>query len=98
MCGRHADGPWEIDSRDGVILVNGKADKRGNDLVCGIKINQDLGGFRFAYDKDTANANAKLIASAPDMLFALKSIYDKGFLEIGDLRSIKKIITRAGSI
>jgi hypothetical protein len=59
----HTPGPWEIESTHGITV--GPAD---NGFVCRVRY------ATTAKQRDEAFANARLIAAAPDLLEALRTI------------------------
>jgi hypothetical protein len=76
----HTPGPWEVDATGWPIIVNGPEDENGLDMVCFIEaadVNSD------GYQSHTAEANARLIAAAPELLAALQQCIawiDEGLL------------------
>jgi hypothetical protein len=64
MTGQHTKGPWRIETRHGPLDVFG-ADRQ---FVCEVGFQLDNG------DDEREAADARLIAAAPDMLDALKSL------------------------
>lgn len=68
---KHTTGPWEID--DEYVYPVG-----GPDLgICAI-MNMDAGGDKGWFRGPITEANARLIASAPDLLEALEAV-DNGY-------------------
>lgn len=62
----HTPGPWQVDFVDGVDGVYAAADKR----IC--QVNEvDIVGWNARF-RDESEANAKLIAAAPELLEALQ--------------------------
>ena len=67
---KHTPGPWVRDCWD--ILGNDGKDGTGH--VC--EISRPNSGDEFYWREGEADANARLIAAAPDMLEALKYAYN----------------------
>jgi hypothetical protein len=82
----HTPGPWQIDSEDGQWWIYGGGDARATtgiakcdlivNAVMGICKQQNVIGQRMPDGE--REANARLIAAAPDLLDALREIVDVG--------------------
>ena len=85
----HTPGPWIVKhfDKDGNILIAAPA-KRGHGLLCQVfppktVINigtKDEKWLCTAQDVDECEANARLIAAAPELLAALKDIIDNSLI------------------
>ena len=74
---KHTKGPWKIDkvtplsySEDGTVLGAGCIEIKTPSI--------DIWYYKFS-QKEEAEANAKLIAAAPELLEALKEIIELGY-------------------
>jgi hypothetical protein len=65
---KHTPGPWAVTKKQPTVVVN----EGGNRWVARAFIGNGKSP-RFHNDPDEAEANARLIAAAPDLLDALKS-------------------------
>ena len=75
--GKHTPGPWVRDCWD--ILGNAKGNGGGTGHVC--EVSRPNEGDEKYWEDGEADANARLIAAAPDMLEALQAVvsaYENG--------------------
>ena len=71
----HTPGPWSVGDKPGVWVgpvITANSGKKGIAFVVGQTDSGWLGGYETSAGEDRTNANARLIASAPDLLAALK--------------------------
>lgn len=64
---KHTPGPWNATTQNGVHWVD---DPKGNPVV-------HWAGFDSSFSREQNEANARLIASAPDLLAALESLVSR---------------------
>jgi len=69
MSASHTPGPWEIE--DEYVQQAGKPDVG----LCSV-LNMDVGGDKGWYRGPTTEANARLMAAAPDLLAVAKRMLD----------------------
>ncbi|WCX74845.1 hypothetical protein KK211_17905 [Pseudomonas aeruginosa] len=91
---KHTPGPWTVDFIDGVDGVFAECDKR----ICQVD-EVDIVGWNARF-RDESEANAKLIAAAPDLLEALQqavtSMQDSGYPNDSVvIRAARQAITKA---
>lgn len=72
----HTPGPWECDTVDQPIVINGPADAEGHDVICTI-MDSECKNQTYAYPPEVAAANARLIAQAPALLDLLETLCDE---------------------
>lgn len=94
MTHTHTPGPWTVASRsDAAAIVDG----HGNRLAC---LSYGRKSVSMKIESDATNANARLIAAAPDLLAALKScrrvMTDNGIrIMVGDTDIVTAAIDKA---
>ena len=69
--GGHTPGPWSIDDAGAWINIYGSESDDAN-IVAKIEITD--GSTDYLHDQETARANARLIAAAPELLEALEAL------------------------
>lgn len=84
----HTEGPWEWNNSD----FCGLSGKGGSDVL----LHLDYEGMHLAYKTDPKEreANAKLIAAAPDLLKALQGLVD-GPAKMEDYAKARAAISKA---
>lgn len=79
--GEHTAGPWAIESLryDGARIVAGRAFDKGAKPVAWVAADETIesGGHIRELMSDEANANARLVAAAPELLDALSKLADR---------------------
>jgi hypothetical protein len=80
----YTPGPWTADAGDYPVIVNAKA---GNQIICIIE-DPDIRTAATAHTQRENDANARLIAAAPDLLEALRHALD---WNADDIRTIEDI-------
>lgn len=86
---QHTKGPWEINETWGTIEGS-----KGEEIAA---IHPAQAGDTRRVNRAVAQANANLIAAAPEMYALLKELMDNGHIDTTDerLKAIKKTIARA---
>jgi hypothetical protein len=73
---KHTPGPWSVGDKPGVWVgpvITANSGKKGIAFVVGQTDSGWLGGYETSAGEDRTNANAHLIAAAPELLAALKA-------------------------
>jgi hypothetical protein len=87
---KHTPGPWMYDvnqSNGALFLIH-----NGPDAIC-----SDVSDWSDYYDADRAESNAKLIASAPELLEALTKIAERTHTQSNIHKIAKEAIKKATS-
>ncbi len=101
----HTPGPWIVGDKPGVWVgpvITANSGKKGIAFVVGQTDSGWLGGYETGAGEDRTNANARLIASAPEMLAGLKRLvqysdeYPTGGYHMNDvIRQCRAVIAKA---
>ena len=73
----HTPGPWIVGDKPGVWVgpvITANSGKKGIAFVVGQTDSGWLGGYETSVGKDRTNANARLIAAAPELLAACREM------------------------
>lgn len=73
----HTPGPWTVGDKPGVWVgpvITANSGKKGIAFVVGQTDSGWLGGYETSVGEDRTNANARLLAAAPDLLVGLKRL------------------------
>lgn len=84
---KHTPGPWSLDPEDKSIVG------KDEDLAIATIENIDVGGDKGFHFGEESRANARLIATAPELLEALQLLGDVGCFEHGMLGNHNDILS-----
>lgn len=97
---KHAPGPWSYHSASADACIDA-IERHGQDMNAVYAFNNDgeVGTVCFLSDTMIGEANARLIAAAPDLLEALRDVTRGGWGSDGDraasMRAARAAITKA---
>jgi hypothetical protein len=87
---KHTPGPWEVEEGAGEIVICAETGTAIDESICFVT----HGGWH-EMPRETAIANARLIAAAPELLAVLMQIQRMGYTDWGDKVMVDEVIAKA---